>query len=346
MIIRSLRLQQFRSYADASFAFTPGVNVIVGKNGTGKTNLLEAVYVLATGSSFRVADKELVSYSQDWFRLDATFDSQQRSVLYRAGTPGKQLIVNDGAKKRFTRVSRLPVVLFEPEMLRVLSGSPARRRELLDGLISQWFIEGASLLRRYERVLAQRNAVLKNAYELSSHLLEDQLFAWDVSFAELADRVEQHRQMVIERLAASLGQTYSAISGKEQAVQVKYHGSAQHGQTAFLQALRSHRRLDVARGYTTIGPHRSDFQILLNRQPAETTASRGEQRSLVLAIKQVEVMELERLHDDRPMLLLDDVMSELDTSRQGALQKMLNQGQSILTTTKTVSIPGVKKLAL
>ncbi|MGH7928828.1 MAG: AAA family ATPase, partial [Candidatus Binatia bacterium] len=148
--------------------FDDGVNVIVGQNGVGKTNLLEAMYVLMHGLSFRVADKELARHDSPWFRLDGTFDDQRRTIRYQtAVSPAKQVSINDGASRRFTRQLRLPVVLFEPDMLRVLSGSPARRRQLLDALIAQWFDDGASLLRRYERVLLQRNNILKNAYGMS-----------------------------------------------------------------------------------------------------------------------------------------------------------------------------------
>lgn len=333
MRIKNIRLKQFRSYDDAVFTFEHGVNVIVGLNGTGKTNLLEAVYVVMHGLSFRVADKDLPLYGCDWFRLDAVFDSQERSIRYQAtSSPAKQVIVNDGDKKRFMRSQRLPVVLFEPDMLRVLSGSPVRRRQLLDGFMAHWFHDGAVLLRRYERVLLQRNNILKAAYDMPAAALEDQLFAWDMSFAELAERIEGYRRTIIATINTSFTDTYSHISQKVQTAKVIYTTSTSPGKQ-LLSALQRHRRLDVARGYTTIGPHRSDFSILLNGQPAESTASRGEQRSLMLAIKHIEVRELEKLHSTAPIVLLDDVTSELDDRRRRLILDQLGAYQLIVTTT-------------
>ncbi len=349
MVISTLRLQQFRSYSDATFAFSPGVNVIVGQNGRGKTNLLEAVYLLATGSSFRVADKELVQYDKDWFRLDAEFDDHKRSLRYQqAQSPAKHIVINDGEKKRFTRQFRLPVVLFEPDMLRVLSGSPARRRVFLDGLISQWFDDGAALIRRYERVLLQRNAVLKQAFELPSSVVDDRLFAWDMSLAELIARLEMYRYKVVAVLDEAISDQYSQIAQKTQHVKVAYQSSLPDGadQPAIIEKLRAARRLDTARGYTTLGPHRSDFSVLLNGQPIETTASRGEQRSIVLAMKNIEAQQLITIYDTTPLLLFDDVMSELDHGRQRSIQQNLQKGQIIITSTDAEVAKISKKIIL
>lgn len=330
MHLRTLHLKRFRSYEDSAFEFSDGVNMVVGPNGTGKTNLLEAIYVAMRGVSFRVADKDLPKYESDWFRIDAEFDAQTRSIRYQQpDSPSKQVVINDGARKRFTRTLRLPVVLFEPDMLRSLSGSPARRRRLLDELVSQWFDDGATTLRRYERVLLQRNNILKDAYQLPQDKLEDQLFAWDMSFAELADKIEAYRREVMTRLNRSLADIYNQIAKKSHTVEARYHGASHPDKQHILHALRQHRRLDVARGYTTIGPHRSDFSLHLDGQPADITASRGEQRSLVLAIKQIEATELAIFHETAPILLLDDITGELDPQRVKSLLELVKPYQTI-----------------
>lgn len=312
--------------------FQDHVNVITGPNGTGKTNLLEAMYVAMHGVSFRVADKQLPSYGSDWFRIDAFFDDQKRTVRYQqSNAPAKQIVVNDGAKKRFTRSLRLPVVLFEPDMLRVLSGSPARRRQLLDGLIMQWFDDGATLLRKYERVLLQRNNILRRAFDMDSKMLDDQLFAWDMSFAELASQIETYRWQVVALLNQTIADIYGRIAQKKQTLGIKYYSLNQTERSHIVQQLRSHRRIDVSRGYTTVGPHRSDFIVLLNGQPSDTTASRGEQRSIVLSIKYIEITELEKLHSTAPILLLDDITGELDTNRVKHLLGMIDAYQVIAT---------------
>lgn len=332
MKINYITLKNFRSYYDASFEFEAGVNMVVGRNGTGKTNLLEAVYVAMRGVSFRVPDKDLLRGGADWFRVDAGFDGQHRSLRYqKLPTANKRVVIGDGAKQRFTRAQRLPVVLFEPEMLRSLSGSPARRRRLLDELVSQWFPEGAALLKRYERVLLQRNKILKNAWDTPSDKLEDQLFAWDVSFAELAAAIEHCRARAAETLNLALSDSYSAIAQKSYTVEVAYDGTGTAEQQHILAQLRRCRRLDAARGYTTTGPHRGDIRLRLGGQPISTMASRGEQRSLVLAIKQVEAAELAGIHNTAPVLLLDDITGELDPLRVKSLLKRVAPYQTIAT---------------
>jgi len=334
MIIQSIILKKFRSYSDARFDFAAGVNVIAGANGIGKTNLLEAVYLSMRGTSFRVPDKELPMYGSSWFRLDAVFDEQRRTIRYQSDkAPAKQISINDGANKRFMRPMSLPVVLFEPDMLRVLSGSPARRRRLLDEFITQWYDDGATVLRRYERVLLQRNNILRDAYMLSHAQLEDRLFAWDVSFAELADHVERYRRQTVATINQSLTDTYGKIAKKPHLAELQYSGMEQEDKQAVLKSLHYHRRADIARGHTTIGPHRSDFAVFLNGKSSDITASRGEQRSLVLAMKHIEADELERMHGTSPILLFDDVMSELDSDRQRALIKGIGMSQTIITTT-------------
>lgn len=305
--------------------------MVLGQNGTGKTNLLEAVYVAMHGRSFRVADKDLLNYDSDWFRIDASFAEQTRSVRYQS-TPSanKRVAVNDGAKKRFTQAEGLPVVLFEPDMLRALSGSPARRRKLLDELIVQWFEDGATTLRRYERVLLQRNKILKDAWDLPPEALDDKLFAWDVSFAELANKIETYRALTVAKIQDSISKSYSRIAKKPHHIEITYDGDNKDKQS-ILRALQQARRQEAARGYTLGGPHRSDFSIRLDGQPINSTASRGEQRSLVLAIKEVEAAELTRLYETPPILLLDDITGELDPMRVKSLLELVAPYQTIAT---------------
>ncbi len=334
MAFRQLSLQQFRSYTQATFDFEDGVNVITGPNGVGKTNLLEAIYVIGLGASFRVSDKQLLQYDQPWFRIDANFSDHERSLQYRLEqVPAKKFFINGTHKKRMTRDVRLPIVLFEPETLRMLSGSPARRRAYLDVLLSEWYEDGAGLLRRYERVLAQRNNLLKQAHTMAPDRLDDQLFAWDVSLAELASIIEDRRRAIILKINEALSEAYSLIAQKASMVKIHYITSHAHSESAYLHVLKEHRRLDILRAHTTVGPHRSDFSVLLDSQPAESTASRGEQRSITLALKYIEQMELINITGKRPLVLLDDVMSELDTSRQQALLQFTEGMQTIITTT-------------
>ena len=224
------------------------------------------------------------------------------------------------------------MVLFEPETLRMLTGSPSRRRAYLDGLLANWYEDGAALLRRYERVLTQRNNLLKQAHTMSTQSLDDQLFAWDVSLAELASVIEERRRAIVEGINETISREYSHIAQKSATAHLHYVASHAHSEAAYLHVLKEHRRIDVMRAHTTIGPHRSDFSVQLDGQAAETTASRGEQRSIVLALKYIEISQLTRLAGTPPLVLLDDVMSELDKTRQQQLLQRTDLPQVILTT--------------
>ena len=335
MAYRSLRLQSFRSYADYAVDLSGGVTIVAGPNGSGKTNLLEALYVLSTGSSFRTHDRELLQHGREWFRIDGAWGDQQRVLTYRrAGDVADKQFLIDGAKKaRLTHQQRVPVVLFEPDHLRLLRASPTSRRDYLDSLLSKLQPDFIWLKHQFERALLQRNNVLKK--RLPAYLRDDQLFAWDIKFADLAEQVVTRRQQVIAQLNARLDQVYSTIAHKTSSARITYQSTAPltDYRAGLLRLLSESIDRDQQRGFTGIGPQRDDFSIVLNNEPASTTASRGEMRSLLLALKMIELNMLESRADQQPLLLLDDVFSELDTSRRRALAELAKAYQTIITTT-------------
>lgn len=337
---RSLILQHFRSYAEYSVEFGPGVNIVVGPNGSGKTNLLEALYVLSTGSSFRVADRDLVQHGEEWFRLEGVWGQQQRILTYRrrAEVIEKQFVLDGAKKARLTHRYRVPVVLFDPDHLRLLSASPSGRRDYLDGLLAKLYPDFTWVRHQYERTLAQRNNVLKR--RLSPHVLEDQLFAWDIKLAELAHQLVGRRLRLIESFADRLSEVYSKIAHKPSQVDITYQGTCPSSeyQAAMLRLLQATVWRDTERGFTSIGPHRDDFAIILNGASAPTTASRGEMRSLLLALKIIELELLTAQDNTAPLLLLDDVFSELDSSRRRALAELAKTYQTLITTTDADAI--------
>lgn len=339
----SLALHNFRSYSRYAVELSQGVNIVAGPNGSGKTNLLEAICVLSTGSSFRGPDRDLVAHGSDWFRLEGVWDDQQRILTYqqRPGQSAEKQFNLDGAKKvRLSHNQRVPVVLFEPDHLRLLTESPSLRRQYLDGLLTALQPDFAWLKHQFERVLLQRNNLLKR--RLNPEQLDDSLFVWDIKFAELAQVIVQRRQALVDEFESKLGAIYSSIAHKKSQVQMRYVSSVPVGdyQAQALRLLKARRQDDLVRGFTTVGPQRDDFKLFLNGLPAEASASRGEVRSLLLALKIIELGMVSEQSDHSPLLLLDDVFSELDTTRRRSLAELAKNHQTIITTTDADDVVG------
>jgi len=330
-MLQNIRLQHFRSYDDASFELVPGVNIIVGPNASGKTNLLEAILVLAHGSSFRAHDTELVALGKDWARLDAFVDGTERIVkLVREPKPEKSYDIGGRVYRRLSMQDELPVVLFEPNHLQLLSGPPEERRSYLDELLAQMVIGYGTVIRDYRRVLAQRNRLLK-----SHRTLTEQLFPWNVRLSELGARIARQRLQLTELIDSRAGELYRDLARSDTAVAVRYRIAAQSEQyeSTMLQQLEQRLPDDINRGYTSFGPHREDFEVLFNGHPAADVASRGEIRTFVLGAKIIELDILEERRGQKPLVLLDDVFSELDAARRRALTAHLNDYQTFITTT-------------
>lgn len=332
-MITDLHLQHFRSYEDESFEFRPGVNIIVGPNASGKTNLLESILVVATGTSYRAKDGELVHFEQPWARIDSReVSGSERSVkLLLDPLPGKSYEVDGKPYQRLTLAHTLPVVLFEPDHLQLLTGSPDRRRNYLDDLLEQTRVGYGSLRRAYKRTLAQRNALLKSPGPLS----HTQLFPWNVRLSELAGQIVRLRIELVDELAMQLTELYQELAHSTANVGIRYEARwpAEAYESHFLKKLESSAAVDAQRGFTSSGPHREDFVMLYDGHPAALSASRGETRTGVLALKVMELQIIEKARGETPLLLLDDVFSELDGARRRALTEHLSDYQTFITTT-------------
>lgn len=333
-MISDLRLQQFRSYADASFEFGEGVNIIVGPNGSGKTNLLEAILVLASGSSYRVNDAELVQFGTDWFRLDAHLEPGDRLRTVKLQSVPRQTKTYELDGKTYQRLMlshTIPVVLFEPNHLQLLHSGPDLRRNYLDDILEQISPGYTSFRRNYRRVLSQRNALLKRQKQPSTQ----ELFPWNLRLSELGATITRARADLCEQLNQKLGELYAEISQSGTEVIITYHPkfTLENYESNLLSKLESHIQEDHVRGFTTYGPHREDFVVTFDAKPADEFASRGETRTALLALKIIELQLLEQVRDQTPLLLLDDVFSELDGVRRRALTGFLQRYQTFLTTT-------------
>lgn len=344
MPLTSIRLQNFRSYTDISYDLAPGVNIVVGPNASGKTNLLEAVLVLARGGSYRGKPAELVSFGSEWSRVDIRdADSGVRTLKLQCSAGAgqaapvckKSFEVDGKSYSRLSQQKTLPVVLFEPEHLRMLSGSPELRRSYLDDLLEQTIPSFGTVLRQYKRELAQRNALLK---QLQANPRSDrsQMFAWNVRLSQHAGVIVRHRLALIERINGIAPDIYASLSGSSKsklAIDYSSNVGVVHYESALLKRYEDALERDVVIGFTTSGPHRDDALVYLNDRPAQETASRGENRTIVLTLKVIEMQLIEAARDQPPILLLDDVFSELDGKRRQMLTEYLNAYQTLLTTT-------------
>ncbi|QJU07285.1 DNA replication and repair protein RecF [Candidatus Saccharibacteria bacterium oral taxon 488] len=336
-MITHIKLYHFRSYSLYETTLAPGGTVIIGPNGTGKTNLLEAIYVALRGSSFRGSLTDCMQHdqAQTIIHLETDNTSRRLQLLRTAdGTINKEFTINDSRSKLLPRKHRLPVVLFEPSELRLISSSPSRRRDFLDGMLSRLDAQYEATLRAFHRTLLQRNELLKHPHETTQNW-RDHLFAWDIKFVQLATHIAQARAEFLAKHEMTLSNVYAALAGRKTAFMAAYQASVSLDQyeQALLDHLQRARDYEITTGHTSAGPHREDFAIFLHNQPAIKVASRGEMRTIMLAFKLLELELQTKASRSRPLILLDDVFSELDATREKLLQETIQHHQFVVTTT-------------
>lgn len=356
--IKNLRLYNVRSHEQADFQFVGDMNAIVGPNGSGKTTIIETLYMLLRGSSFKGAMSEITRYGSDEFKAVATLKTENtehiRSLHYQQTEQVslRKWMIDEKKYARLPLAARLPAVLFEPDIARLITGSPARRREYLDGLSGQLDLSVARIQNKYERTLEQRNQLLKQLRD-SNRIAGDELFVWNAQLAQLADHIIQARINVVELLQKEISTQYKQLGGVDD-IFLTYTSTvsdepAQYA-SRLLQFLETSLQRDIALGHTTFGPHRDDLAVRLADQPATIRASRGEVRTVVIALKLLETKLLSQHYAQdniKPILLLDDVLSELDLVHQEQVLAGLKDHQVFLTTTDAHALtPGVHTIAL
>lgn len=334
--VSKLAVYNVRSHHQYEIDLASGVTVITGPNGSGKTTLLESLYIALQGSSFKGSDSDVLQSDKPWWKIDILLDGQEkRTVKFDPSLPTrrKQFIVDTKTTARLAPKNKYPVVLFEPEDLRLLHGSPARRRQFIDRFITQLNPLYGVALRKYERALRQRNNLLKRF-----NTPTDQLFAWDIALSDHGAYLIEQRIAFIEQINSRLNEAYLDIAHTTDEVAVHYsHTFVGDIKQKLLAELQAHGERDKAVGNTSVGPHRHDVIFQFNNSPALSVASRGEARTIVLALKFLEVDIIEQLSGNKPLILLDDVFSELDLDRQKALSNTIRSHQIVITSTHTLS---------
>ncbi|HIU31210.1 MAG TPA: DNA replication/repair protein RecF [Candidatus Caccousia avistercoris] len=345
MKILELELEHFRNLSPGLFRPHEEVNVIWGDNAQGKTNLLEAVWLFTGGRSFRGArDGELVALGQEEAALRLSFYSQERQQEARITLRGgRRSAVLNGVPKRGMAelVGSFCAVIFSPEHLSLVKGGPAERRAFLDSALCQVKPPYASVFARYQHTLSQRNALLK---DIPRHPeLMDTLSIWDERLCRYGEVMVRERGRYLEQFSQAAAEFYAGISGNREQLSLQYQPSHQG---TLAEALAASRREDVRSGHTTAGPHRDDVAVSLSGLQARAFASQGQQRSIVLAMKLAEARLLARACGEEPVVLLDDVLSELDASRQDYLLNSLHGRQVFLTCCEPQAAARLKQGAL
>lgn len=338
MVVDNIRLQNFRSHKDKNIELDRNVTIITGLNGSGKTTILEAIYYLLQGKSFKGSDQDILNLDESWWKISALLEGNEKSVSFDQSKlqKKKQYTENSQNSYRMNPKSKYPVVLFEPEDLRLLNGSPSRRRKFLDSFIGQLDINYAMSLRKYERALKQRNALLKK-----KNVTNDDLFVWNIALSEHGSYIIKQRVGFIEQINKDLIDVYQRIAGTKDNISAHYsHTFIEHTKQKLYSELEKSFEKDRILGVTTAGPHRHDVLFKFNNTPALSLASRGEIRTIILALKFLEINIIKTLTSRDPVVLLDDVFSELDEKRQKTLSAITKDHQMIIT---SVDAPPLNK---
>lgn len=339
MTIESVRIQGMRSHADISLTIHPNTTIITGSNGIGKTTIAEAVYIALQGRSFRGVDRDILSVDADWYRIDMNFRGNKRIIKYEPKKQStKTISINGKLCKRLSSDKKIPVVLFEPDDVRLLNGSPSRRRDFLDRMIGQYSEEYAKALLRYDKALKQRNLLLK-----STSLKKEQLFTWNILLAKYGEVIYRYRHELINNINKTIEDEYNIIADRSDIISIEYVSqTSSFSSSTILKNIEKSSEKDILLGFTSFGPHRDDILILFNNKKIKDTASRGEMRTLLLSLKFSEASIIEDLLGVKPIVILDDVFGELDNKRQSMLVDNFKKHQTIITSVQPIPI-SIKK---
>ena len=336
MIVTRLELVDFRNYREACFDFGPGITAVVGLNGQGKTNLAEALAYLSTLGSFRGApDEALIRVGSSAAVVRATVrdeDGREQLIELELNRSGRNRVQVNKQRLQRSRdlLGVMRVTVFAPDDLALVKEGPQERRRYMDDVLVSLAIKYDALRLELDRIVKQRNVLLKQAAGKLSDEVAITLDVWDAKFAQIADQFGHARAVLIAKLSPLVADAYNDLADRPTPIDLRYEPVWRHvGMAAALTAARSD---DVRRASSTVGPQRDDVELWINGLPARTHASQGEQRTLALALR----LAAHRLVADRvesvPVLVLDDVLSELDPQRCAALLRNLPAGQVVLTT--------------
>lgn len=334
MIIKSLELENFRNYKSLNIEFDKGVNILYGDNAQGKTNILEAIYVSATTKSHKGAkDKEIINFEAEEAHIKTYLDKEgleRRVDMHLRKSKSKGIAIDTvRLKKAAQLLGLLNVVFFSPEDLSIIKDAPAQRRRFVDMELCQLDQSYLYDLNQYNKIIAQRNKLLKDMY--NNQDLKNMLGIWDMQIIIYGQKIIKRRRLFVDQLNEIIDDIHYKLSGGKERIKVEY--APYVSEDNFEEMLKKAREKDIKLKSTSVGPHKDDFIFIVNGIDIRTYGSQGQQRTAALSLKLSEIELVKKITGDNPVLLLDDVLSELDSNRQNHLLNNIGDIQTIITCT-------------
>ena len=342
MWINKIKLKNFRNYSEQEINLGKNINVFFGENAQGKTNIIESIFLASIGKSYRTSkEKELIKFNENEAFIEIEFNKSDRDGKIKIQISEKKQIFLNGIKlkKLSELLGNINIVIFSPEDINILKGSPQNRRKFLDIMISQLRPNYMHLLTIYLKTMEQRNNYLKLIK--FENKPEELLDIWDEKLVDAGIKIYQYRKEYIDKIYSKIKNIHKDITQGNEDIEIEYFSDATTRQN-FLNELKSRRKLDIIKGYTTKGIHRDDFTIYINKKEVGTFGSQGQNRTAVLSLK---LSELQVIYDDigeYPILLLDDFMSELDSKRRENFLNSIKDIQVIITCTEKLGLEKIQ----
>lgn len=362
MKINSIILENFRNYRNLELDFDESRNIIVGENAQGKTNLIEAIYLTAFARSFRTSNTaDLISFGETQGRVSTFITSEDidKNINIVLRSDGKKMIKKDGKVIRKTTelLNNVVVIIFSPDDLRIIKDSPERRRSFINRELSQMRPAYYDAFKRYNDALKEKNALLKgyfnvkkktfsradnlslnepNPYDNSRRFNEEMMDIYDRQLADAGYEIIRFRKEFVEMLSGEAGEIMHKISGGREELRIEYKTACDfvtgpEGREILFSQIYHNRDRDIYNGYASLGPHRDDIEFYINGRDARKYGSQGQQRTIALSLKLAEIRIARQMLDEPPVLLLDDVLSELDLDRQRFLVSEIDDVQLFIT---------------
>ena len=334
MIIKSLELADYRNYGSLDMKFDKGTNILYGDNAQGKTNILEAIYLTATTKSHKGSkDREIVNFEKEEAHIRAYIEKEnvESRIDMHLRKSGSKGIAVDGQriKKAGDLLGLCNVVFFSPEDLGIIKNGPAERRRFIDMELCQLDNIYLFNLNNYNKIVNQRNKLLKDIFFNPD--LKETLNIWDMQLVSYGSKIIERRRLFVDQLNEIILDIHKRLSGNRENLSIAYEPNVEVDD--FEKNMRYSRDKDIKAKMTTVGRHRDDFSIIVNGIDIRKYGSQGQQRTAALSLKLSEIELVKKIAKDNPILLLDDVLSELDSNRQNYLLNSIGDIQTIITCT-------------
>ncbi|WP_027399620.1 DNA replication/repair protein RecF [Anaerovorax odorimutans] len=339
MYIKNVKLKDFRNYKNLDLNFHKKVNIIIGKNAQGKTNLLESLYIMSLGKSFKTnKDIEMIKFGENYSKVKVSYSKniEDHDLEIILGKEGKQIKI-DGIKatKNSDILENMLIVIFSPEDLKIVKEEPEKRRKFIDRELCQLKPIYFKNLSIYKKILKQRNALLKQ-----TEINDEVLSIWNCKLAEYGSKIILQRNDFIKKLNKISNEIHKNITNCKENLTIYYESNikicenVEDQNEVFINKIRDNKKNDIFRRTTTVGPHKDDIKICVNDIDIRHYGSQGQQRTAALSLKLAEIKLIKEESNEDAVLLLDDVLSELDYERQSYLINSLGQVQLFITTTE------------